>query len=134
MADILKHRPPFPFETIGSATYRNALIQRVVTFFGIPTNIVRTDAPLPATFSLSQNYPNPFNPSTRLTLNVPFRGPVSLRIFDMLGREVANVFDGERDAGTYVVDWNASSFPSGIYFAVADFGQSRQTRKLMLLR
>jgi len=124
----------FPFETIGSATYRNALIQRVVTFFGIPTNIVRTDAPLPATFSLSQNYPNPFNPSTRLTLNVPFRGPVSLRIFDMLGREVANVFDGERDAGTYVVDWNASSFPSGIYFAVADFGQSRQTRKLMLLR
>jgi len=61
-------------------------------------------------------------------------GPVSLRIFDMLGREVANVFDGERDAGTYVVDWNASSFPSGIYFAVADFGQSRQTRKLMLLR
>ena len=124
----------FPFETIGSATYRNALIQRIVTFFGIPTDVPRKDKAIPATFALSQNYPNPFNPSTRLTLSVPSRGSVSLKIFDVLGREVARVFEGDRDAGMYVVDWDAAGFPSGTYFAVADFGESRQIKKLLLLR
>jgi hypothetical protein len=124
----------FPFETIGSATFRNALIQRVVTFFDIPTDVPRKEHAIPAAFALSQNYPNPFNPSTRLTLSVPSRGSVSLKVFDMLGREVARIFEGDRDAGTYEVNWYAAGFPSGAYFAVADFGESRQIRKLLLLR
>jgi len=124
----------FPFETIGSATYRNALIQRVVTFFGIPTDVLQEDKTIPATFSLSQNYPNPFNPSTRLTLSIPSRGAVSVKIFDLLGREVAGIFDGEHNAGRYVFDWDATMFPSGTYFAVANFGESRQIKKLLLLR
>ena len=124
----------FPFETIGSATFRNALIQRVVTFFGIPTGVFLTDSPIPATFALSQNYPNPFNPSTRLTVNVPFKGSVSLKIYDMLGREITRLLAGDQDAGSYVVEWDAASLPSGTYFAVADFGTSRQIRKLLLVK
>ena len=71
---------------------------------------------VPSSFSLGQNYPNPFNPTTNVQFsmcNVQF---VTLKIFDMLGREVATLVNKKLNAGTYSVDWNASEFPSGIYF------------------
>jgi len=70
---------------------------------------------LPTEFALGQNYPNPFNPSTTIRFALPMETRVTLRVYDMLGREVALLVDGVREAGTYETTWNATGFASGIY-------------------
>ncbi|MGE5620973.1 MAG: FG-GAP-like repeat-containing protein [archaeon] len=69
----------------------------------------------PEAFSLQQNYPNPFNPSTTVSYNMPYSGHVELKVYDMLGKEVMNVFNGEKPAGIHKTNINAGSLPSGIY-------------------
>ena len=71
---------------------------------------------VPLTYQLAQNYPNPFNPSTTLEFQVPKRSFVSLKVFDLLGRELATLVNEERQAGIYGVTWDASKLPSGVYF------------------
>lgn len=71
---------------------------------------------IPNSFSLSQNYPNPFNPTTNIKFDIPKSGFVKLSIFNGLGQEVATLVNSELKAGTYNADWNASDYPSGIYF------------------
>ena len=86
------------------------------------TGIESTDK-IPAEFALHQNYPNPFNPSTAISYQLPAPSGaegsavslVKLRIFDVLGREIETLVDGERAAGTHIVSWDASSRPSGVY-------------------
>ena len=124
----------FPFETIATPALRKSVLDPVFQFFDIPTGIVATRQDLPASFALLQNYPNPFNPSTRFTITLPAAGTATLTIFDLLGRSVATLLDGHHDPGTYVVEWNAATFPSGTYFAVAQYGTTRQIRKLLLLK
>jgi lysophospholipase L1-like esterase len=68
------------------------------------------------TYTLFQNYPNPFNPSTKISFNLRFRSFVSLKIFDILGREVATLIHDELSSGNYARQWNASNMTSGIYF------------------
>ena len=70
---------------------------------------------LPAEFSLSQNYPNPFNPSTSIKYSVPSNEYVSLKIYDVLGKEVATLVNQEMNAGIYEVQFDASQFTSGVY-------------------
>ena len=67
-------------------------------------------------FTLKQNFPNPFNPSTSISFSVGTYSHASLRVHDMLGREVAIIFSGELSAGSYTKQWNAENFPSGVYF------------------
>jgi len=71
---------------------------------------------VPAAYALSQNYPNPFNPSTVIAYRVPAGVRVSLKVYDLLGQEVARLVDGQVPAGAHTVVWNASSFGSGVYF------------------
>jgi len=71
---------------------------------------------LPTEFSLSQNYPNPFNPSTSIEYRVGSMEYVILKIFDVLGNEVATLVNEEKPTGRYDVEWNASNYPSGVYF------------------
>ncbi|MCX6145592.1 MAG: T9SS type A sorting domain-containing protein, partial [Ignavibacteriales bacterium] len=78
--------------------------------------IVDHQTDLPLTYSLAQNYPNPFNPSTTLQFQVPQKSLVSLKVFDLLGRELATLVNEERQAGIYRVTWDASKLPSGVYF------------------
>jgi photosystem II stability/assembly factor-like uncharacterized protein len=87
----------------------------------------------PASFSFS-TYPNPFNPSTTIAYDLPKAGRVSLRVFDLLGREVAVLKDGFVEAGSHRVTFDGSSLASGIYFARLDAGAFSQTKKLMLLK
>lgn len=72
---------------------------------------------IPKTFALEQNYPNPFNPSTTLTIDLSDPGFVSLKIYDVLGREIRTLVNGTKAAGVYTMRWNANDAPSGLYFA-----------------
>lgn len=92
----------------------------VIDSFTVAKNTTAADkgtdiAAAPGEFRLSQNFPNPFNPTTRISYTVPFESHVSLRVFDVLGRTVAELYNGERTAGEYRVDWNAG-VPGGVYF------------------
>lgn len=88
----------------------------------------------PAAFQLSQNYPNPFNPSTAINFQLSAAGHVSLKMFNTLGEEVATLVSEELPAGTYSRTWNASGFPSGVYYYRLQAGSLVETKKLVLLR
>ncbi|HEV8539425.1 MAG TPA: T9SS type A sorting domain-containing protein [Bacteroidota bacterium] len=89
---------------------------------------------LPHDFYLDQNYPNPFNPETRIQYAVSSRQYVSLKIFDVLGREVATLVDEMKEPGEHDVDWDASGITSGIYFYRLQAGGFVGTKKMILLR
>lgn len=88
----------------------------------------------PVSFTLDQNYPNPFNPSTTIKFNLSGRSNVSLRVFDMLGREVATLVNGVREAGNHEVNFNASNLTSGLYIYKLEAGSQTATRKMMLVK
>ena len=89
---------------------------------------------VPIMFRLEQNYPNPFNPSTRIAFAIPKASKVQLRILDVLGRDIALLFDGQKPAGAYELQWDAGSLPSGIYFYRLQSGEYVETRKMILLK
>jgi len=88
----------------------------------------------PNEFALGQNYPNPFNPSTTINYSVAQTGWVSLKIFDMLGREAATLVNEVKSPGTYKLTWNASHAPSGVYFYKLTAGGMTQTHKMQLVK
>ena len=91
-------------------------------------------ATVPTAFVLYQNYPNPFNPTTTINFALPKASQVSLKVYDMLGKEVSTVFDGFVEAGEQIVQFNALVLPSGAYFYRLEAGQFNQTRKMVLLK
>ncbi|MCX6133926.1 MAG: T9SS type A sorting domain-containing protein [Ignavibacteriales bacterium] len=92
------------------------------------------DESLPRTVQLGQNFPNPFNPSTVLSFRLSAVSFASLRVFNVLGEEVATLVNEVRPAGTHTVQWNANSLPSGIYFYRLQAGTCTDTKKMTLLR
>jgi hypothetical protein len=89
---------------------------------------------VPVTFQLYQNYPNPFNPTTTIQYSVPSVEYVSLKIYDVLGREVASLVDEAKQPGTYTVMWDANKFSSGVYFYRLQSGGFVETKRMILLR
>lgn len=89
---------------------------------------------LPTEFSLSQNYPNPFNPSTVISFQLPVNSHVTLKVFDVNGREVATLVEGELSAGNHIVQFAPSDLADGVYFYKLTAGKFSQTRKAILLR
>jgi hypothetical protein len=87
---------------------------------------------LPNKFELKQNYPNPFNPSTAIEYTIPENSKVSLKVYDVLGRETATLVDKEQNSGTYLVIWNAKSASSGIYFYRITAGNYSDTKRMVL--
>ena len=84
-------------------------------FLYIPTGIEQFEVEV-STFSLSNNYPNPFNPSTKISYTIPKRSNVNIKVFNLLGSEIAELVKGEIEAGSYDIEFNASELPSGVYF------------------
>ncbi|MBK7631711.1 MAG: T9SS type A sorting domain-containing protein [Ignavibacteriales bacterium] len=131
----------FPLETLtslffsdsntGWITGQNSLVLKN-TNSGI-TNIKTIDNWID-NYSLSQNYPNPFNPTTKISYSIATAGIVSLKIYDILGREVSTLVNEEKSAGRYEVNFNASQLASGVYFYQIKAGSFTQTKKLMLLK
>ena len=89
---------------------------------------------MPNNFNLLQNYPNPFNPETRIDFALPEAGMTRLVIYDLLGREVARLIDGELSAGYHQVMWDASESASGIYFYRLTSGDFVKIKKMVLLK
>ena len=88
----------------------------------------------PLTFKLEQNYPNPFNPSTTFRYSIPTQSKVVIKIYDILGNEIATLMDEEKSVGTYELTWNAASLPSGVYFYQLKAGEFISTKKMILLK
>jgi hypothetical protein len=90
------------------------------------------------TFSLEQNYPNPFNPATKIQYSLESAAQVSLRVYNLIGQEVATLVDDRQDAGSYTVSFNAGNstpgLSSGVYFLRLDAGSFVSTRKLVLMK
>ena len=89
---------------------------------------------VPAEFELSQNYPNPFNPSTQISFALPSDGKVSLKVYDMTGKEAMTLLNEVKTAGYYSVNFNASSLSSGVYFYTISANDFTATKKMMLIK
>jgi hypothetical protein len=88
----------------------------------------------PGSYALNQNYPNPFNPSTVISYSLPVTGAVLLKVYDVLGREVATLVNGTKEAGHFSVVWNASTFSSGMYFYKLTAGNYTCTKEMVLIK
>jgi len=102
------------------------------------TGINQLSNEIPAQFFLSQNYPNPFNPVTKIRFQIPSAGSGHyhsvLKIYNSLGHEVKTLINESLPPGTYEVDWDASNYPSGIYFYELTSGGFIQTKKMVLIK
>ena len=92
------------------------------------------DSEIPMTYNLAQNYPNPFNPSTKIKFSIPEAGIVTLKVFNLLGEEVATLLNSEKTAGNYEATFDASNLSSGIYFYKLEAQNFTSTKKMLLLK
>lgn len=102
--------------------------------YGVATTNVDVDEKVPTNFALFQNYPNPFNPTTSIEYQVASSDMVSLKVYDVLGREVKTLVNEQKSPGSYNVTFDARNLSSGIYFYSLRSGSFTQTRKMILLR
>lgn len=128
----------FGFEAIATEAARNTVMQRAVEWLlGVSASPKAPEA-MPTEFSLAQNYPNPFNPETTIPFALPMRANVKLSVFDLLGREVATLINGNMEAGSHTISFNGNDLSSGVYFyrldAQAGEASFNSTRKLVLMK
>ncbi len=98
-----------------------------------PLSVDKKDR-LPNFYALHQNYPNPFNPSTRIEFHLAAAGHVTLKIFDILGRELTTLVDREMIPGNHAITWNAKSYAAGIYFYKINVNDYEKIMKMMLIK
>jgi len=98
------------------------------------SKIVEIEVNSPVKFALSQNYPNPFNPATKISFQISQQNFVTLKIYDVLGKEVETLINKEMEAGRYKIDFDAAGLTSGIYFYQLKSGEFSSTRKMTLLK
>ena len=96
--------------------------------------VQNTSEVIPEMFTLHQNYPNPFNPITNIRFNLPKNGFVTLKVFDILGREVTTLVNEKLSAGSYETNWDGSSYPSGVYFYRLVTNGFKQIKKMILVK
>jgi hypothetical protein len=95
---------------------------------------IRIVVDAPRQYALSQNYPNPFNPTTEISFQIPEAVQTSLKIYDVLGRDVATLVDDVKQPGEYTVQWDALNVPSGLYFCRLRAGSFSETKKMLLVK
>jgi photosystem II stability/assembly factor-like uncharacterized protein len=97
-------------------------------------DVPEEDIELPSDYVLYQNYPNPFNPSTTFRYSIPQTSKVVIKVYDILGNEIATLMDEEKSVGTYEATWYAEQLPSGVYFYQLKAGSFIETKKMLLLK
>jgi photosystem II stability/assembly factor-like uncharacterized protein len=115
-------------------SHADSVISRIkLSHFGITTDVESLNE-IPQNFLLSQNYPNPFNPSTKINFSIPKQTNVSLKVYDVLGKEVAELVNTEMSNGSYKINFNADNLSSGIYFYTLKTNEFISTRKMLLVK
>ena len=102
--------------------------------FGVVTSIAKDQSEVPANVHLSQNYPNPFNVTTMISFGISKASDVSIRIYDLMGREIALLLSQRLLAGTYRLNWDASPYSSGVYFCNLVAGSTVKTTPMVLIK
>jgi uncharacterized protein (DUF1501 family) len=95
---------------------------------------VKSDFNIPMNYSLNQNYPNPFNPETKIQYSLPQPSEVSLKVYDILGRNVATIVNSYQSAGSYNVNFDGSNLASGTYFYALETGGQKIVKKMMVVK
>jgi len=135
--------PPWPLPEANDMQYSNASLKTGGTdggpigdpnWFGIVLSAPAQPTSVPQEFALSQNYPNPFNPSTEIQFSLPTTSDVTLKVFNVLGQEVATLVSGILTVGTHEVSFDASRLASGIYLYKLVAGNFLSTKKMLLLK
>ena len=98
------------------------------------TGVANNEGQIPKTYALWQNYPNPFNPTTKISFDLPKPGFVTLKIYDILGKEVANLVNEVRNAGRYNIEFNGGNLSSGVYYYRIQAGEFMQVKKMVLIK
>lgn len=122
-------------DTLYLSKFDAATLPAVVrAIYGPATGVKKVDDMIPEGFTLAQNYPNPFNPTTEIEFTISREGMTTLRIYDMLGREVATLLNEHMPVGTFKATFNASSLTSGTYVYEVVSGNVRMTKRMMLVK
>jgi hypothetical protein len=100
----------------------------------IPLGEKNISSPIPTTYALKQNYPNPFNPVTKISYDIPKQGLVTMKIYDILGREVRQLVNEVKSPGSYSVDFNAADLSSGVYFYKLESMGYSDIKRMMLIK
>ena len=126
------------FESITDSTKRNTVMERVIKFLApdlIVSNITdKSQTQQPVTFSLEQNYPNPFNPTTTIQYTVPQISKISLKVYDVLGKEISTLVNSEQQPGFYTLQFDASKLSSGVYYYRISTGLFTDIKKMVLIK
>jgi hypothetical protein len=127
--------------SVGNSTNRNGNPTGDAFNFGANFTVHLADSTVgsvaeraPVSFELGQNYPNPFNPATRLEIRVQTRAFLSVKVFNMLGKNVASLAEGMYEPGTHTLTFDGATLPSGIYFCRVEVGRDVGVRKMVLAR
>ena len=98
------------------------------------TGITQNGSNVPSEYALMQNYPNPFNPTTNIKFDIPEQGFVSLKVYDVVGKEIATLVNETKSAGSYIVDFDGSNLSSGAYFYRLEVGSFTAVKRMILLK
>jgi hypothetical protein len=125
----------FAFEQLNDLTVADTLVRRSIQWLTDGIVLDNSDkGSIITSYSLDQNYPNPFNPATTISYSIPNESQVSLKIYDVMGREVVELASGRQAAGFYNIEFDASSLASGTYFYKLTAGEFVSVKKMVLLK
>jgi len=132
---VMYYCDPFPGNFVFAANHAQIPVAIMYLQYFLPVEEVdENEKGFPTAYSLAQNYPNPFNPKTAISYQLTTASPVSLVVYDLLGREVATLVNETKAPGTYRVSWDASGQSSGMYFYRLQAGNFVETRKMIVLK
>ena len=123
---------PYRFDNVASFANYDFIIDNWMN--DPATGVDNEDFDIPQTFSLLQNYPNPFNPSTNISYNIPNGSLVTLKVYDILGKEIVTLVNESKQAGSYNVQFDANNLSSGVYFYSIQAGDFFESRKMILMK
>ncbi|HKJ80529.1 MAG TPA: FG-GAP-like repeat-containing protein [Ignavibacteriaceae bacterium] len=142
--DATDQNPMYTYTEMGSYTVRlvvsngvsqDTLIRdKYITITSSTTGIGNNPSQIPDQFSLAQNYPNPFNPTTKIKYSIPTESNVVVKVYDLLGKEVATLVNGEKKAGFYELTFGNENLPSGIYIYRITTGNFTSAKKMLLIK
>ncbi|HEX9740301.1 MAG TPA: T9SS type A sorting domain-containing protein, partial [Ignavibacteriaceae bacterium] len=127
----------FGFESINnneSSISRTDVLNTILQWFDGTLDAENENPLAVSDYKLSQNYPNPFNPVTVISYQVPVKSFVSLKVYDIIGREIQSLVNEEKDAGKYEIHFDASSLSSGVYFYKIKSDSYSEIKKMVLIK